>query len=178
MDGARFSNAIASLGVTPAEITWQSGVDALCFGGTKNGMAIGEAILFFNRQLAEDFDYRCKQAGQLASKMRFITAPWVHMLENGAWRRHAEHANAMARLLAQRLRDFPMIEITNPVEVNSVFVRMPEACTAGLRAAGWSFYNFIGSSARLMTGWDSTPADIDRFCKDLSATIRTPPEKN
>ena len=103
MDGARFANACASLGCSPAELTWRSGVDVLCFGGTKNGMAIGEAILFFNRELAEDFDYRCKQAGQLASKMRFLAAPWVGMLDSGAWLRNAEHANAGARYLAVNL---------------------------------------------------------------------------
>lgn len=84
MDGARFANACAHLGCAPAEITWKAGVDVLCFGGTKNGMAVGEAILFFDRALAEDFDYRCKQAGQLASKMRFLAAPWIGMLEGGA----------------------------------------------------------------------------------------------
>ena len=80
MDGARFSNACAFLGCSPAELSWKAGVDVLCFGGTKNGMAVGEAILFFNRDLAGDFDYRCKQAGQLASKMRFLAAPWVGVL--------------------------------------------------------------------------------------------------
>ncbi len=90
MDGARFANACASLGCSPAEMSWKSGVDVLCFGGTKNGMAIGEAVLFFNREQATDFDYRCKQAGQLASKMRFLSAPWVGMLESGAWLRNAE----------------------------------------------------------------------------------------
>jgi threonine aldolase len=175
MDGARFSNAVASLGATPAEITWKSGVDALCFGGTKNGLPGGEAVLFFNRELARDFDYRCKQAGQLASKMRFLTAPWVHMLETGAWLRHARHANAMAQLLAQRLHDFPMIEITSPVDANSIFARIPEAYSAALRSAGWTFYTFIGTSARLMMSWDTTPADIDRFCADLSQAIQTSP---
>jgi threonine aldolase len=80
----------------------------------------------------------------------------------------------MAQLLAQRLRDFPAVDIINPVQANSVFVRMPQACVAGLRAAGWNFYNFIGNSVRLMTSWDSTPADIDRFCADLSALNATP----
>ena len=102
MDGARFANACASLGCSPADLTWRSGVDVLCFGGTKNGMAVGEAILFFNRKLAEDFDYRCKQAGQLASKMRFLAAPWVGMLESGAWLRNAIHANDSARYLADQ----------------------------------------------------------------------------
>ena len=84
-DGARFANACARLGCAPAELSWRSGVDVLCFGGTKNGMAVGEAVLFFDRALATDFDYRCKQAGQLASKMRFLAAPWVGLLESGAW---------------------------------------------------------------------------------------------
>ncbi len=97
MDGARFANACASLGCSPAEMTWKSGVDVLCFGGAKNGMAMGEAVLFFDRALATDFDYRCKQAGQLASKMRFLSAPWVGMLESGAWLRNAEHANRCAQ---------------------------------------------------------------------------------
>jgi threonine aldolase len=177
MDGARFSNAVASLGITPAEITWKVGVDALCFGGTKNGLPGGEAVLFFNRELARDFDYRCKQAGQLASKMRFLTAPWVNVLESGAWRKHAEHANAMAKLLAARLREFPAVEVLNTVEANSVFVRIPPDCMTVLRAAGWSFYTFIGGSARLMTSWDSTPADVERFCADLARAVepvRTP----
>ena len=94
----------------PAELTWKSGVDVLCFGGTKNGMAVGEAILFFDRKLAEDFDYRCKQAGQLASKMRFLAAPWVGMLESGAWLRNAAHANACARYLADQLSGIPGVE--------------------------------------------------------------------
>jgi threonine aldolase len=103
MDGARFANACAGLKKSPAEMTWKSGVDVLCFGGTKNGMAVGEAILFFDRQLAVEFDYRCKQAGQLASKMRFLAAPWAGMLESGAWLKHAEHANACARYMADQV---------------------------------------------------------------------------
>src|SRR6201999_1522407 len=99
MDGARFANAVASLGVKPKEITWQAGVEVLSFGGTKNGMAVGEAVVFFNLELARDFDYRCKQAGQLASKMRFVSASWLGMLKDGAWLRHAEHANKMAKRL-------------------------------------------------------------------------------
>src|SRR6266481_3105339 len=97
MDGARFANAVVSLGVTPKELTWESGVDVLCFGGTKNGLAVGEAVVFFNPELAREFDYRCKQGGQLASKMRFLSAPWVGLLQEGAWLRHARHANTMAK---------------------------------------------------------------------------------
>src|SRR3546814_15403239 len=93
MDGARFANACAHLSMSPAELSWKAGVDVLCFGGTKNGMAVGEAILFFNKALAEDFDYRCKQAGQLASKMRYPSAPWVGLLQNDAWPYYAGHAH-------------------------------------------------------------------------------------
>ena len=95
MDGARFANACAHLGQSPAEMTWRNGVDVLCFGGTKNGLAVGEAVIFFDHGLAADFDYRCKQAGQLASKMRFLTAPWVGLLESGAWLANARHANRL-----------------------------------------------------------------------------------
>src|SRR3546814_10936496 len=91
MDGARFAHACATLQCAPADITWRAGVDVLCFGGTKNGMAAGEAIVFFDTALATDFDYRCKQAGQLASKMRFLAAPWTGLFESGAWLRNAEH---------------------------------------------------------------------------------------
>lgn len=156
MDGARFANACAFLGATPAELTWKAGVDVLCFGGTKNGMAVGEAILFFNKALAEDFDYRCKQAGQLASKMRFLSAPWVGLLQDGAWLRHAEQANRCARLLAERVAGIPGIELMFPVEANGVFLQMPEVAIEALRARGWRFYTFIGDGgARFMCSWDT-----------------------
>src|SRR6204780_640784 len=113
MDGARFANVCASLGCSPAELTWKSGVDVLCFGGTKNGMAVGEAILFFDHKLAEDFDYRCKQAGQLSSKMRFLAAPWVGMLESGAWLRNAAHANSSARYLASQISEIEGIRVVS-----------------------------------------------------------------
>src|SRR2546422_4383784 len=109
MDGARFANAVAALEVTPKELTWQTGVDVLCFGGTKNGIAVGEAVVFFNPELAREFDYRCKQGGQLASKMRFLSAPWVGLLQDGAWLRHAKHANAMARRLESAIGSLPRI---------------------------------------------------------------------
>jgi threonine aldolase len=168
MDGARFANAVASLGVKPAELTWRVGIDVLCLGGTKNGLPMGEAVLFFNRDIAHDFEYRCKQSGQLASKMRYIAAPWMHVLESGAWLRNAQHANQMAQLLAARLRELPNIEVVHPVQANSVFVRMPEPWIKAMRDRHWSFYTFIGNSARLMTSWDSKPQDIERFVADLS----------
>ncbi|WP_263261228.1 low specificity L-threonine aldolase [Pseudomonas sp. RIT-PI-S] len=169
MDGARFANACASLGCSPAELSWKSGVDVLCFGGTKNGMAVGEAILFFRHELAEDFDYRCKQAGQLASKMRFLSAPWVGLLENNAWLRHAQHANACARLLAELIADVPQVSLMFPVEANGVFLNMREPAIAALRERGWRFYTFIGGGARFMCSWDIDQARV----RELAADIRT-----
>lgn len=167
MDGARFAHACATLGCSPAELTWQSGVDVLCFGGTKNGMAIGEAVLFFDSRLAKDFDYRCKQAGQLASKMRFLSAPWVGLLESGAWLRNAKHGNACAQRLASQIEELPGVELMFPVEANAVFLRAPDAVLAALRARGWRFYTFIGDGARFMFAWDADPAQVDRLAADI-----------
>jgi threonine aldolase len=167
MDGARFANACASLGCSPAEMTWKSGVDVLCFGGAKNGMAMGEAVLFFDRAMATDFDYRCKQAGQLASKMRFLSAPWVGMLESGAWLRNADHANRCARRFAEAVASIPGVRIAQPVEANAVFLMACEEILNSLRARGWSFYTFIGGAARFMFAWDSDSERADSLIRDL-----------
>ncbi len=169
MDGARFANAVVALDVSPADISWRAGVDVLCLGGAKNGMAVGEAVIFFDRELAHEFDYRCKQAGQLASKMRFISAPWIGMLEGGAWLANARHANGCAELLARELGGIPGVRIMYPRQANSVFVELPEAAAASLRSAGWHFYSFIGSGgARFMCSWQTTEQDVYR----LAAAIR------
>jgi len=168
MDGARFCNAIAALGVAPADITWRAGVDVLCFGGTKMGLPVGEAVVFFDRRLSEDFAWRCKQAGQLASKMRFLSAPWLGMLEGGAWLRHAAHANAMAQRLAAGLAGIPGARLLFPVEANGVFVALPDSVQQGLRARGWRFYTFIAAGgARLMCAWDTHPESVDALLADL-----------
>jgi threonine aldolase len=170
MDGARFANAVAALGCKPADITWKAGVDVLCFGGAKNGMAVGEAVVFFNKQLADEFDYRCKQAGQLASKMRFLAAPWIGMLENGNWLARAGHANRCAAKLENLISQIPGVELMFPRQANSVFVKMPELLLNGLREKGWHFYSFIGAGgARLMCSWATTDEDIDCFVKDAAA---------
>ena len=172
MDGARFANAVVAMNKTPAEITWKCGVDVLCFCGTKNGMALGEAIIFFNKELAEDFAYRCKQAGQLASKMRFIAAPFLGLLETGAWLKNARHANECAEYLEQRLSVIPQIELMCPREVNSVFVKIPEKVIKTLRAKDWHFYNFIGDEGvRFVCAWDTTKSRIDVFVSDLKNAI-------
>lgn len=167
MDGARFANACASLGCRPAELTWKSGVDVLCFGGTKNGMAVGEAVLFFDRKLSTDFAYRCKQAGQLASKMRFLSAPWVGMLESGAWLRNAAHANRCARYFAEQIADIPGVRLAGPVEANTAFLDATEDVLSRIRERGWKFYTFIGGAARIMFAWDTDLARVDEFCRDL-----------
>ena len=172
MDGARFANAVASLGVAPAELTWKAGVDVMCFGATKNGLPVGEAVVFFDKKLAYEFDYRCKQAGQLASKMRFLSAPWVAMLKDGAWLRHAGNANRMAKRLAEGLSRVEGVEIMFPVEANAVFAQMGEETVRRLRAKGWAFYQFIGvGGARFMCSWDTTEADDDALVADIEGML-------
>lgn len=173
MDGSRFANAVAALGVKPREITWEAGVDVLCFGGAKNGMAVGEAVIFFNRDLASEFDYRCKQAGQLASKMRFLSAPWVGMLEGGAWLRNAAHANRCARLLERAVADIPGIRVMFPCEANSVFLAMPASVVEGVRRRGWRFYTFIGAGGgRFMCSWETREEDIAALAADIREAVR------
>jgi threonine aldolase len=167
MDGARFANAIASVGCSPAEMTWKSGIDVLCFGGTKNGLAVGEAVIFFDAKLAADFDYRCKQAGQLASKMRYLSAPWVGLLESGAWLSNATHSNHCAQYCASLIADIPGVAISQPVEANAVFVTAPDTVLEAMRGRGWHFYTFIGGAARFMFSWDTDMKRIDALCRDL-----------
>ncbi len=167
MDGARFANAVAALGVPPKRITWQAGVDVLCLGGTKNGMGIGEAVVFFRREQAEEFAYRCKQAGQLASKMRAITAGWVGLLEGSTWLDNARRANARAAQLESGLREIPGVELLGRRQANAVFARLPQELAAGLRARGWRFYDFIGSGGcRFMCSWATTEADVASLLSD------------
>jgi len=170
MDGARFANALATLGASPKAVTWQAGVDVLCFGGTKNGLAVGEAVIFFRRELAQEFAYRCKQAGQLASKMRFLSAPWLGLLDSGAWLRNAQRANGAAQSLADGCAKIPGVELLFPRQANAVFLRLSDQQAAGLAERGWRFYRFIGAGgARLMCSWDTTAADIEALLQDLRA---------
>lgn len=175
MDGARFANALASLNVKPAEISWKAGVDVLCLGGTKNGLPVGEAILFFNRALAVEFGYRCKQAGQLASKMRFLAAPWLGLLENDTWIRNGRQSNRMARLLECELRSIQGVRIMFPVEANSVFLEMPPRVLDALRQKGWIFYSFIGvGGARFMCSWDTAEEDVKALVADIREASKLP----
>jgi len=169
MDGARFANAVAHLGSTPAELSWAAGVDVLCLGGTKNGLGVGEAIVFFDGALAQEFAWRVKQSGQLASKMRLVTAPWLGLLEGDAWLRNARHANAMAARLAKGIGRVPGIRLMFPVEANAVFADIPVPVQTAVRAKGWRFYTFLGATGcRLMCAWDTTPEVVDRFVADVA----------
>jgi len=172
MDGARLANALVELKVAPARMTWQAGVDVLCLGGSKNGMGIGEAVVFFDRQLAAEFDFRCKQAGQLGSKMRFVAAQWIGVLESGAWLRNAAQANAAAAELARQVQEIPGVDLLFPRQANSVFLDLPPAAADELRARGWHFYTFIGSGgARFMCSWDTADDDVAALARDLRRAV-------
>jgi threonine aldolase len=176
MDGARFANALASLsagGASAADITWRAGVDVLSLGGTKCGLNTTEAVVFFNPALAAQFDYRCKQAAQLASKMRFQTSQWVGVLETGAWLRHAKHANQSAAQLATALRRIPGLRPFREVEANAVFVELEQAVADSMAAKGWHFHLMDEAGYRLMCSWATRPADIERFVSDLGAAMRS-----
>jgi threonine aldolase len=173
MDGARLANALATLDMPPRAVTWQAGVDVLCLGGTKNGLGAGDLVIIFDRTLAEGFDYRRKQAGHLMAKQRFLAAPWLALLESGAWLRNARHANGMARLLEAALRRLPEVRVLHPVHANAVFIDMPQTWADALHRRGWHFYNIAGGQ-RFMCSWDTEPADIDVLVSDLRAVATGP----
>jgi threonine aldolase len=164
MDGARFANAVAALDCSPADLSWRAGVDVLSFGGVKNGLAAGEAVLFFDKALAHEFEWRVKQAGQLNSKMRLVAAPWIGLLEDNGWLK-----NAMARRLTDGIAEVAGVRLMAPVESNGVFVELPAGAAERLQAKGWRFYAW-GSGYRLMCGWDTTAETVDRFAADVAAS--------
>ena len=176
MDGARFANAAASLGKSPAEITWKAGVDVLCFGGTKNGCIAAEAVIFFDRARAKDFEFMRKRAGHLWSKMRFIAAQFDAYLEDGLWLRLAAHANAMAQRLAGGLRRIDGVEFLYPVDINEQFVVFPDGVADRLRDGGDVFYPWVtpgdpadGRAHRLICSFRTTPQEADDFIQRCSA---------
>jgi len=169
VDGARFANAVVSAGCTAAELSWKAGVDVLVLGGTKNGLAFGEAVVFFKSRDAADFTYRMKQSGQLASKMRFLAAQWLGLLSDGKWLEYARHANAMAERMHSQLSHVAAVQLLFPREGNAVFAKIPDSIVARLYELGWRFYTDVGpgGGARLMCSWDTTEEDVDRFTEDL-----------
>jgi threonine aldolase len=164
MDGARFGNALAYLGCSPAEITWRAGVDALSFGATKNGALAAEAIVFFDPAKAQSLAFRRKRAGHLFSKMRFLSAQLDAYLADGLWLRQATHANAMAARLARGLAQLPESRLRHPVEANELFIELPEPVIAGLLDAGFKFYRWDGPDStciRLVTAWNTAAEAVD-----------------
>jgi len=169
MDGARIANAAAALSLSLSAATRDLGVDVLSFGGTKNGMMYGEAVLFFQPALAEEFRYIRKQGMQLASKMRYISAQFSAMLTGNLWRANAAHANAMAQLLSNTVSTIPGVTITRPTQTNAVFARIPARALAPLQR---EFFFYVwdptpNPEVRWMTAFDTTPDDINAFALAL-----------
>ncbi|WFN34643.1 low specificity L-threonine aldolase [Methanogenium sp. S4BF] len=175
MDGARICNAAAALGKPLREITRDAGVDVLSFGGTKNGLMYGEAVLFFYPDLAADYRYYRKQATQLASKMRFVAAQFTALLEGNLWLENALHANRMASLLAASVREIPGVDIVQPVESNAVFAAIPKETVTPLMEH--SYFYLAGSDtpipvARWMTSWRTTEEDVHAFAAAVKETVQ------
>lgn len=168
VDGARISNAAASLNTSLRAVTRDCGVDVLSFGGTKNGMMLGEAVVFFNRELAENFLYVRKQSMQLASKMRFIAAQFSALLTNNLWQRNAAHANRMAQKLAEILQKSSAVRLTQAVEANAVFAIFPPALIEKLRQHFYFYvWNEENMEVRLMTSFSTTEAEVEKFAEAL-----------
>ena len=174
MDGARFANALVGLGVTPAELTWKSGVDVMSFGATKNGAMMLEAVIFFDIALAEDFAYRRMRGGQLMSKSRYLGAQMLAYLEDDLWLENARRANALARKLGAGLAQVKAIRIPNPVQANEVFAVMPRPLYERLLASGATFYDWMPDSlgdaigpdevfARFVLSFATPEQDVDGF---------------
>jgi threonine aldolase len=169
MDGARLSNAAVSLGCSLHAVSGDAGVDILSFGGTKNGMMIGEAVVFFDPEVASNFKYIRKQGMHLVSKMRFLAAQFTAYFKNDLWLHNAHHANRMAALLAQELENVPQCRVTQKVQTNAVFVAMPSEIVEELQNR--CFFYVYDSIGRLMTSFDTTEDDIHGFISDLQELL-------
>jgi len=173
MDGARISNAAVSLDANFKEITRDVGVDVMSFGGAKNGMMYGEAVVFFDKQMAADFKYIRKQGMHLPSKMRFISAQFEALLSGELWKRSATHANRMARILATELERVPQIKLTQPVEANGVFATVPSKYIPVLQKKYFFYvWNEEISEIRLMTSFDTTEDDIAQFVQLVKKIVK------
>jgi len=173
MDGARISNAAVSLKAKFKEITRDVGVDVMSFGGAKNGMMYGEAVVFFDKKMAADFKYIRKQGMHLPSKMRFISAQFEALLSGDLWERSATHANRMAKILATELEQIPKIKLTQPVEANGVFAVVPGKYIPTLQKKYFFYvWNEEISEIRLMTSFDTTEGDIAQFVGLVKKTVK------
>jgi threonine aldolase len=173
MDGARFANALVHLGCTPAEATWKRGIDVLSLGASKNGALCAEAVVFFDRALAEGFERRRKQAGHLWSKLRYLSCQLLAYLEDGLWLRNAAQANAMATRLARGLAELPFVRLLQNVEANELFLALPEKLIERLEKADFHFYRWPllevseGAAVRLVTSYATSEADVDDFLREI-----------
>jgi threonine aldolase len=177
VDGARLANAAVSLGVSLAALTSEAGVDVVSFGGTKNGLLFGEAVVFCTPELADDFLFTRKQLGQLASKMRFVSAQFEALLADDLWLRSARHANAMAARLAAAVESVDGLEISRPVEANAVFARLPRAAIDDLLETlpgdrPFYVWDEVTNEVRWMCAWDTTEGEVDAFADAVAAALR------
>lgn len=173
VDGARIANAAVSLNSSLKSITRDAGVDVLSFGGTKNGMMYGEAVVFFDPSKAIDFKYIRKNGMQLPSKMRFISAQFSALLGGDLWQRSASHSNRMAKILASELEKIPQISLTQPVESNGVFAIIPKQYIESLQKKYFFYvWNEVTSEVRLMTSFDTTEEDITAFIAHVRKIVR------
>lgn len=172
MDGARIANAVVGLNVDIKEITKNAGVDILSFGGTKNGMMFGEAVVFFNQELAKNFKFIRKQGMQLASKMRFVSAQFEALFANDLWLENAKHANEMARLLAEKVKEIPQVKITQEVQANAVFAIVPKQAISKLQEKYFFYvWNEGTSEVRWMASFDTQKEDIENFIKFVKEAV-------
>jgi len=178
MDGARFANAMASLGVPARQATWEAGIDVLSLGATKGGCMAAEAVVFFDPALAESFGHRRMRGGHLVSKMRFVSVQLEAYLSDGLWLKLARHANAMAQRLAQGLAAalprLPGAKLLHPVEANELFVQLPGGVITGLRQAGFQFDDWPaeeGQAVRLVTAFNTEAADVEQLLRTLGNLI-------
>jgi len=164
VDGARIANAVAALGCTMKELVVDTGVDALSFGGTKNGMMYGEAVVFFRKDLGEHAKFYRKQSAQLCSKNRFIAAQFNALLTDNLWLENARHSNSMAKRLLEKVKNIDGVTITQPAEVNAIFARIPKEAISVLQEKNFFWiWNEAAGEVRWMTSWDTTEEDIDDF---------------
>ena len=169
MDGARFANALVSLNVTPAEMTWKSGIDVLSFGATKNGCIAAEAIVFFKKDLVGNVAYLMKRAGHLLSKMRFVSAQLDAYITNDVWIKNARHANKMGKRLSEGLNTHSDINLSYPTEANEIFATFPRNKIDHLNSEGYTINEdeWDGKAVRLVTAWNTKNNDVDDFLKIL-----------
>ena len=169
MDGARFANALVSLNVTPAEMTWKSGIDVLSFGATKNGCLAAEAIIFFKKDLVGNIAFLMKRAGHLLSKMRFVSAQLDAYISNDVWLRNAKHANKMGKRLSEGLSHHSDVKLSYPTEANEVFAKFPRNMIEHLNSEGYKMNEeeLDGKSVRLVAAWNTQEEDVDGLLETL-----------